>query len=329
MKRTCLACSCAMRVRPVDARIFTDYSLYSHETGGVFEARRQEAYAGWIARLVDAPESVFEAGCGNGSLMLALRDKWPAAKLTGCEPAHGAAEHARQAGLNVEVGYLEDARPASTAALALSVNVLEHVGDPIGFLRALARRSYGDVVVVCPNGEIPNVELLFADHLSSLTRSNIAILFAAAGLQVVHQDLAPPSLGAFIMTVGRATESVSISSVVDSTIIHARFDYLHVWEALDDVLMARIGDTAAACFGTGEAAALLRTYAPRAWAQVEACTADETSDALFGNTPVVPYNTLKPQTILLGTRPSVQPMLVERLARDGHRVVFWSDLIAA
>jgi SAM-dependent methyltransferase len=330
MKRTCLACSCAMRVRPVDARFFDDYALYAHDAGGQFEVRRQDSYAAWIASVAEAPESVFEAGCGNGSLMLALRKWWPSAELTGCEPARGAAEHAHRAGLDVEIGYLEDAESAkSPTELALSVNVLEHVPDPVSFLRALARRARRDVVVVCPNGEVPNIELLFSDHLSSLTRSNLAILFAAAGLRVVRQEAAPASLGEFIITVGRSTQSVTIPRLAQPPVVRARFDYLRAWEMLDDQLIARIGNSAVTCFGAGEAAALLRTYAPQSWAHVEACTADEFTETAFGKIPVVAYETLPPRTILLGTRPSVQPALTTRLVHDGHRVVSWSDLIAA
>lgn len=330
MKCTCLVCSCAMRVQPVDARFFEQYSLYAHDSGGRYEAHRQAAYADWIAGLVAAPDSVFEAGCGNGSLLLALRDRWHSAKLRGCEPARGAAEHARRAGLGIENGYLEEASFATPLAeVALAVNVLEHVHDPITFLATLARHASREVVIVCPNGEVPSVELLFADHLYSLTRANVAVLFARAGLCTVRQTVAPPSLGEFVMTIGRRAESQPSPSVAEESVIRARFEYLRSWQTLDAQLIARIGGSMVTCFGTGEAAALLRTYAPQSWARVEVCTADESAETTFGATPIVPYGKLSPRTILLGTKPSVQPALTARLERDGHHVVSWSDLIAA
>ena len=71
-------------------RIFNqDYGLYAHAPGAGFERERQHVYANWLLDLLgDTPvTSLFEAGCGNGSLLQELRRQRPAWRLSGVEPA--------------------------------------------------------------------------------------------------------------------------------------------------------------------------------------------------------------------------------------------------
>ena len=89
---------------------------------------------------------------------------------------------------------------------------------------------------------------------------------------------------------------------------------------------------AVVCFGVGEAAGLLRAYAPRTWARVQACTADRQAlnpaSPDFGGLPIVPLDTLPPSTsLLLGVRPADQPPVRDRLARQFASVTTWYDLV--
>jgi hypothetical protein len=82
------------------------------------------------------------------------------------------------------------------------------------------------------------------------------------------------------------------------------------------------------CFGAGEAAGLLRAYAPRSWSRVVGCTVDAPSSATFGGLPVAPLDTVSSDvSLLLGVRPSDQRLLAERLQTRFPHVVEWYDLI--
>jgi hypothetical protein len=92
------------------------------------------------------------------------------------------------------------------------------------------------------------------------------------------------------------------------------------------------------CFGAGEAAGLLRAYAPRVWSSVRACTADDVpavasakageSRDTFGDLPLVPLDSVAShETVLVGVRPIDQPRVAARLAARFPRVVTWYDLV--
>lgn len=96
---------------------------------------------------------LLDVGCGNGDLMVRMRDLgW---RVTGVEPDPGAARVARERnGLEVHVGQLEDARlPAGTFDAVVLSHVVEHVYDPVALLRECARvlAPGGTVMIITPN----------------------------------------------------------------------------------------------------------------------------------------------------------------------------------
>jgi hypothetical protein len=301
-----------------------NYELYAHEPGRVEEVRRQAGYAQWLATILATPASCFEAGSGNGSLLLALHEHWSNAAMSGVEPAPGAAAAARMAGLDVTTGYLRELPAgAPRTALAFAVNVIEHTASPLEFLRALA--SHGDrVAIVCPDATLPNSEVLFGDHLHSLHPAHVAALFAAAGLAIERAEPAPRELGFFQIAVG-VRGSPHEGAPWPSNDLTAK--YLTDWRSLDDILTQRIGKREAVAFGAGEAAGLLRAYAPLAWSRVVRCAVDAPDTDCFGDLAVVDAQSLKPSLILLAVRPAVQSTLEATLQARGHQVVRWDDIV--
>ena len=82
------------------------------------------------------------------------------------------------------------------------------------------------------------------------------------------------------------------------------------------------------CFGAGEAAGLLRGYAPRTWALVRACTIDGPASGRFGDLPVVGLDAVgSAETVLVGVRPLDQARLADRLRARFTAVVTWYDLL--
>jgi SAM-dependent methyltransferase len=332
-RRACAVCGLAVRLPSVaaGASLFAEgYSLYAHAPGGTFERVRQEHYASWIAAAVSrAPQRILDVGCGNGSLLLALGDIWRGVELLGCDPSGASVAGAAGSGVTAWQGPSQTL-DAGIADLVVAVNVIEHTPDPIAFLRDLRRACTedGTVVVICPDGQRPGIELLFADHLFSFAPDHLHALAARAGLSVLRAEEAPQALGAFQMIVATSGDMSITGEWADGAALNARrAAYLRRWSALDAGLAARLPPSVV-CFGAGEAAGLLRAYAPESWARVRACTADTLASGTFGPLPVVPLETLPAATaILVGVRPVDQVRVVERLASRFASVTTWYDLV--
>jgi|GEM_PF-6654581 len=313
------------------------YVLYAHAPTQAFERMRQAAYADWLVSMLSQarPESVFEAGAGNGSLLIELQARLPSIRATGIDPAPGAVAAARTAGLAVREAMLEDWEPERLTDVALAVNVIEHTADPTAFLERLARCGRR-VCIVCPNGAGPSSELLFWDHRWSFTPSLMRSLFRRCGLDVEHQEAAPRTLGAFFATIGHSAGATSAESTGDEAVgrersVEAVRAYLQAWSTLDQVLLERVAAAGEhgllGCFGAGEAAGLLRAYAPRTWELVDHCIMDDPEDATFGKLPIVPLQQSRARVVVLGVRPAIQPIIADRLEGAGRHPIRWDDVI--
>jgi SAM-dependent methyltransferase len=314
------------------------YSLYAHAPGRPEEDARQRAYAEWIAGSLPgaAPTRLFEIGCGNGSLLRALASRFPGAEAGGVDPSADAVAHAQAAGIAACRGFASDAAAAvRDRDLVVSVNVVEHTADPVAFLRALAAIGSEDarLVVICPDAVTPSSELLVFDHLHTLTDGALARLAAEAGLHVRSSHPAPTALGAFRMhLLGRGGAAPSPGPMATDALHAARAAYLDSWARLDGVLLERARGDGLACFGTGEAALLLRAYAPRAWAKVHRFTVDHPNAGTFCGLPVVPVASIEAgrgETMLLAVRPRDQEKVAGRLAGRWARMVRWDDVVTA
>jgi 2-polyprenyl-3-methyl-5-hydroxy-6-metoxy-1,4-benzoquinol methylase len=340
-KRACAVCGLVSSATPARAGFFErGYSLYAHPpSASQREHRRQQLYARWIAHAYRRaaqslqPQEVLEVGCGNGSLLLALGDEWPSATLAGCDPSAEAVAHASAAGCRVWQGTASSLPTDRQVDLVVSVNVIEHFDDPLAFLRDLGRRLNRDgmLVLICPDGARPGVELLIADHTYSFASSHLAKILEQVRLRPRHLEPAPTDLGSFQMVIADnapASPTPTVRAAIQGSNLRA---YLERWSALDGQLLPRLGDGGVSCFGVGETAGLLRAYAPRTWQRVRSCTADEiTEPSRFGQVPAVPLDQLADdEPVLLGVRPQDQPGLVERLSSRFAHVVSWHDLIEA
>jgi SAM-dependent methyltransferase len=342
-KRTCKNCGLAIHVAPPPASELAElfgnhYRLYAHAPGGVFEVDRQRAYARWIFESISSknPAEVFEIGCGNGSLLLALRNTFPHARLSGIEPSPAAVKFARIAGLQVDCGFIgQDGRVPPRADLIVCVNVLEHCLDPTGFLESMCANLLpsDQAVIVCPDGDVPSSELLVYDHFFSFTEKAFQRVARRAGLRILASNVAPAHLGSFrIHVLERGGKSDVGAGIVDKGLLPARVRYLEFWKALDNELMRRLGEaTTVSCFGVGEAALMLRAYAPRTWSRIERFIVDYPPfDSLDGR-PVIRLDLANPssgEAMLLAVRPIDQKRIQQRLQERFPRLVSWDDFIS-
>jgi SAM-dependent methyltransferase len=306
------------------------YTLYAHAPGEAREQARQEEYARWIAQGTGRrPRRVLDVGCGNGSLLRALRHYWPDAALLGCDPSRESLAQGYGGDLRLWTGTASDLPGDVSADLVIAVNVIEHTIDPMAFLASLRAvlEPEGLLVIVCPDGARAGLDLLFVDHVFSFGREHLGTLLSRAGLQRLGSSQAPRSLGAFQMAIGRRRDVAQTRAIHAPPRVEDVTRYLERWRQLDDRLQTRI-EGPVVCFGAGEAAGLLRAYAPRAWASVRACAIDGAPHGRFGELPIIPIDAVAADAhVLVGVRPSDQTRVAERLAARVRRVVTWYDLV--
>ena len=333
-KWICRTCAVVRRFAPPAGDLFSSgYSLYDHPPGSPREVARQDVYASWIASQFSvSPRSVLDAGCGNGSLLMALMRLWPEADMHGIDPSRDSTARARAMGIDARAEVLGE--HAESVQLVISVNVIEHTLMPAEFARSAAGALApdGELILICPDGRHPWTELLIADHCWSFAPWHLEQLLERAGIQVVSISVAPAELGPFVMVRGTRAPGGAVRASaprVPTGLAAEKIRYLGAWSKLDAILRHRVSTDVAVCFGIGEAAALLRAYAPNAWSCVRACTADDPERVEFGDLPVNDYRLTPPTHVLLGVRPSAQASVAARLRADGHEVIRWDDVIAA
>ena len=120
-------------------------------------ARRDE-FTGLFATLLDQVAvlkpagRLLDVGCGPGLLLEEARRR--GYEVAGCDVSAWAVDYARQRGLDARAGLLEDlAYPTASVDIALANHTLEHVPDPLPFLREMDRilKPDGLLVIGVPN----------------------------------------------------------------------------------------------------------------------------------------------------------------------------------
>lgn len=337
-KKHCEVCGLIRHSAPpsqteIEAIFNQDYALHARLVDNVFENQRQSLYADWIQDLLGASpiHSIFEIGAGTGSLMAELRRRAPQWRLKGVEPVASAVSKAAT-DLDIEVGLLRDIDTASLKVdVVLSVNVMEHVHDPVEFLlqSRAALSEGGRILVICPDGDHPTTEMLIYDHIHSFTLRSFEKIAQRAGLLITNRQPAPAALGAFQAVILVAGPVTSVVSPMIDDLYERRSHFLHRWQQLEQVLLERIGNCPNLwAFGSGENAQLLRAYAPRAWDKVQGIMAD--GAGVFDGRSITPYETAETggeRTMLLAVRSDIQARVEDRLVADGHKVVRWDDLV--
>ena len=96
------------------------------------------------------------------------------------------------------LGFAEVFEPADAPDDAydqcLLADVIEHVGDPVSFLRAMRRHRFGELVVATPNAfrwrnSLPGAELINTDHRFWFTPYTLCKVLVDAGYEPVAVEL--------------------------------------------------------------------------------------------------------------------------------------------
>ena len=193
--------------RPAQAelsRIYPDsyhaFDFSADRFGLVYQVRRRLEAHRLLSWCRDLPEDahILDVGCGDGfhlELLQAFgRPDW---RLFGAEPDPRAAEMARQRGLEVFAGRIEDAPfPEASFDLAILIQTVEHVDDPPAVLRRIRNllAPGGRLVIVTDNADTLDAHLFggrhwggyhFPRHWNLFDRRTLRTLAEKVGLQVV------------------------------------------------------------------------------------------------------------------------------------------------
>lgn len=140
------------------------------------------------------PQTVCEVGCGAGEILRLLHERWGTRRAVGYDIAPAAIEMARAREAGRLVFKLEDAAASSERFdLMLLMDVIEHVEDPLGLLRALRFKSARVVLhipldlsvqsVLRPRRLLRTREVL--GHLHYYTRETALATLQDAGYRIV------------------------------------------------------------------------------------------------------------------------------------------------
>lgn len=355
-KYQCLDCT-LMQSDPavvLNSAIFSyedTYDFYAKPLMRAFEKERYQYYANWVASFLEQsrPQNVLEVGCGEGWVLELLQESSPSINFQGLEPSAAAARRANDAGLTVQQGDVED-HPFALGRFdfAYCINVLEHVADPIAFLRQLRRllSPEGVALIICPCANVIDPELLFADHLYSYSRENLQLIAQRSGLDPALWQQGPGMFYALqALYCGRAPAEVPSDDDraasawwPDATLLSARRDYFRRWAGLDETLLERLPSSDhVVCFGAGETIDLLRAHAPRSWTAVRELMIDRPKGAAPGAQPrhvqglqvrfTHDYAGDEFGCILMGVKPRHQRAISDRLQAFGKPVIRWDDVI--
>ena len=133
---------------------------------------------------------LLDFGCSNGNLLKSFHSLRPAWRLSGAELVDQWKEmvlalpgvEAFYSGQNVVFDGKFDGK---FDVISLS-HVLEHIADPVPFLRAISRHLTADgrILLAMPNLPQNSSDLIIADHCSHFDQSSFAHVARAAGLHI-------------------------------------------------------------------------------------------------------------------------------------------------
>jgi SAM-dependent methyltransferase len=148
-----------------------------------------------------ADARILDIGCGDGFHLNLLRQFGPAGwMLEGLDVDPRAARFARESGLKVHLGYIEELNlPADSYDVVYSIQTIEHVSSPHAILSEVRRilKPGGTMVIVTDNTDSLDARLFrqsywggyhFPRHWNLFNRRALTRLAERAGLEVVRVD---------------------------------------------------------------------------------------------------------------------------------------------
>jgi SAM-dependent methyltransferase len=130
-----------------------------------------------------SPATVFEIGCGAGGVLGYARDR--GARVAGSDFGEEGIAEGRERGLDLRIGSIAALADAGKADLVVLSHVLEHVRDPVAFLRDASRLLSDQGVLYIELPGIFSIRFSYRDPLLFLQNAH-AWHFCLDSLDLVH-----------------------------------------------------------------------------------------------------------------------------------------------
>lgn len=346
-KAQCVGCASVQKVfekRLADTDFYERaYTYYSRPGAEKFDTVRYEALARWVASSVAdiKPRIILDIGCGRGWTMSAMKVHFPNAAYVGIEPTEEAVQSAREQGLEVHQGRLGVTEfGGEPFDLIYSNNVLQHTTDPVAFLthHMPLLKDDGRIVLSCPDGSVPNVELMMADQNFSFSPCHLATICKKSGFALERWLPCPggPLRHEQLVVLRKANYASSAAIPVCESIptlvpgYDALMRYFSAWGDTNKFICSAIeGSTRVFNFGGGLWSYVLAAYCPDYWKQVKVCLVDGFAGQCLDKEvfPTEKIDLGPDDVVVLGTNPYVQDSLMQRFADLKVRVVSWHHII--
>lgn len=133
--------------------------------------------------------SVLDAGCGEGSLLRAIKNRFPGVELHGVDYSKQAIEASKQEDLGINFILMDLTRQSLPRRFDLitCVDVLEHIENDQAVLSNLHQMSAKYLLLVVPIGTLIQEEKLRLGHIHGYSKDEIRRKLRKAGFQVIRE----------------------------------------------------------------------------------------------------------------------------------------------
>lgn len=321
-----------------------DYQTYFDRVGAEeYDHQRYVIMAKWLKNSIRnlEPENILDVGCGRGWMIKEVSTLYPTSKIIGVEPSQIDSTIARENGLNVITGKLNQVKDkVGKFDLIYSNNVIQHTVSAKEFLLDLKEKvkENGLVVLTLPDSSKPSNEMMWSDQNYSFSPSNVTRLAQDLGLRVegwfpapnVHNLKDKQLIALRSNRVNEDNKNITLPKFNIKKNIRERINYLDAWGKLDSILIERINNGKKIYnFGASMWSYLLRGYCPNYWSMVEACVVDNYHGE-FMDRIVLPFEAVNfddDDRLVLGINPNNHKKLLNRFKNKKLQVITWDDII--
>ena len=219
----CASCGYAWNAAFEPQRLTYDDS-YDNAVPSAVMARYYDEIAEYLGRKYDLAHGyVVDIGCGDGTFLKALARVWPECRALGVDPALPGDEVHAGGRVRLLKGVFDASQMAAAPSLFVCRHVLEHMPDPVAFVRAL-RDAIGDRPGVPLFAEVPDLDWIVRhgafwdfcyEHCNYFRESSLRTVFARAGFEPLESRAA---FGAQYRWIeGRAGHGVAAPPAADAT----------------------------------------------------------------------------------------------------------------
>lgn len=254
--------------------IYAAYAVYEQGGGAEqasFDASTGDAMArsqrivAWLDKqgLLPKTGALLDIGCGNGAFLQAYGAANPGWRMTGLEL--DARNKVRVESIprvtHLHVGSIESLDQKFD--LIVMIHALEHIPNPIVFLRSLAERlnAGGRLLIQVPDLSTSPFDLLIADHCSHFSAEALERVARSAGYKVGQIDAACVAkeltlLAEPVTTDVSTSKPMSVSSDDDARAAEGHAEWMHQVLRQGHQVSARVGIFGTSISGTWLASAL-------------------------------------------------------------------------